>query len=293
MNETQLKCFYYACEHLNFTEAAARVFITQPALSRNIARLEDELGFQLFVRDVRHKCVRLSPAGTVFYEGLRSLKGHFEALVAESKRADRGESGTLKLGIFEDEYIDETLQGAIFEFSERYPDVELILKKVGYEGLVNGLLEDDFDIIFTLELDVQNQAEIVYDDMYYIPVRLAMHKSHPLAERSDLSLFDFRDETFIVFPNEVAGRLNDLLMKTCGAAGFVPNTIVASDLKTQLLWIEIGRGIAGVSGRSYIANSPTIKMMQIADMKDVMYVRAWKRENYNPAIALFNSVMDL
>ncbi len=293
MNETQLKCFYYACEHLNFTEAAARVYITQPALSRNIAKLEDELGFRLFVRDVRNKCVRLSPAGTVFYEGLRSLKGHFEALIAESRRADRGESGTLKLGIFEDEYIDDTLQEAIFKFTERYPDVELILKKVGYKGMVDGLLEDNFDIIFTLEFEVQNRTNIVYDNMYYLPVRLAMRKSHPLADRNDLSLVDFRDETFIIFPDEVAGRLNALFMETCRAAGFVPHTIMAPDLKTQLLWIEVGRGIAGVSARSYVASSPGIKMMPIADMRDVMFVRAWKQENYNPAIALFNSVMDL
>jgi DNA-binding transcriptional LysR family regulator len=292
MNETQFKCFFYACECLNFTEAAIRAHITQPALSRNIARLEDELGFALFIRDSRTRSVRLSSAGSVFYEGLRVLKGQFGDLVAKSEKADRGESGTLSLGILDDELIDESLQKAIYEFGSLYPDVELNMQRAGYQGLVEGLYKKTFDIIFTVVVEVHNRPGIVYDDMYFMETRLAIHRDHPLAFQENLSLADFKDETFIIFPDQVAGRLNERLFEACNKAGFIPNTIIAPDLKTQLLWIEVGRGIAGVSAHGHIANSPLVKMVKLPDMSNLMYVRAWEMENFNPAIALFNSVMD-
>ncbi len=292
MNETQLKCFFYACECLNFTEAASKVFITQSALSRNIAKLEDELELQLFIRDTGNKRVRLTPGGTVFYNGLRTMKEQFKELRCAAKKAESGHSGKLSLGIFEAEYVDESLQKAIQEFSLQYPEVELNLQKTGYKGLASGLQEGTFDIIFTLFVEIENRNGIVYDDLYYLPARLALLKTHPLADQGNLTLIDFKDETFIIFPNEVAGRLNRLFMKTCQDAGFTPKTVMAPDLKTQLLWIEIGRGIAVTSARSYIANSPEIEMIKLAGMDAMMYVRAWNKENYNPTIAIFNNVMD-
>ena len=94
----EFECFIAAAETLNFTTAAQRVHITQPALSRNIASLEEGLGFLLFQRS-KKTGIRITPAGLALYNGLKSLGQQYRQLLEHIQRIKRGEEGKLVLGV--------------------------------------------------------------------------------------------------------------------------------------------------------------------------------------------------
>ena len=289
MNETQIRCFLTASKSLSFTNAASQLFISQPAFSRNIANLEEELGFQLFIRDSKTKRIRLSPAGTVMCKGLLEISREFEDLVHEAEKADRGETGTLSIAFMEGEFVPDVLNNTFDFFQNQYPDVELTMEQRSFKGLIDGLYDTSLDFIYILKIEVENRQGIIFDETLSPATRLAVKKGHPLAGRKNLSTSDFRNETFIILPDHESGRLNKLLHNTCKKAGFEPKTITAPDLKTQLLWVETGKGIAGISELSYINHSPSMDTVEVTDMVPQEFVVAWIKDNYNPVISLFNS----
>ena len=87
MNTTQIKCFLALSETLNFTKAAARLYLSQPALSRQIATLEQELNTLLLIRDSKN--VRLTPAGALLAEELSGLNTALEDLISRTKAMGR------------------------------------------------------------------------------------------------------------------------------------------------------------------------------------------------------------
>ena len=107
MNTMQIRCFLTAALYLNFTDSAAELFISQPALSHNISALEDELGIKLFIRDKKNKNTRLTAAGEIMVEGLKDLQNQFELLLKKAQNTQEGKSGVLRIGLISSNSIDE------------------------------------------------------------------------------------------------------------------------------------------------------------------------------------------
>ena len=91
MNMIQMKYFITAAKCLNFTKAADKLFITQPALSRQIASMEAELNMQLFIRN--NRSVRLTPAAVVLLEGFEKIYNEYNVTVAKALNSFQGLSG--------------------------------------------------------------------------------------------------------------------------------------------------------------------------------------------------------
>ncbi len=99
MTFNQIKYFVTVAECLSFTEAAKCLFITQPALSRQISAMEQELGTKLFVRD--KKRLKLTPGGSVLYNRLLHLLTDYEEAVEEARHANSGYEGNLHIGFLD------------------------------------------------------------------------------------------------------------------------------------------------------------------------------------------------
>ena len=132
-----LRSFVAVAEELHFGRAAARVHIVQPALSRQIRALEEELGVRLFERDRRR--VALTPAGAVFLEEARSLLEQVARAVEAAQRADRGELGSLRIG-YVPAMVSTGLPEMVRRFRERYPDVDVQLQEMTPAMQVESLL---------------------------------------------------------------------------------------------------------------------------------------------------------
>ena len=275
-----------AADCLNFTEAASKLFITQPAFSRKISSLEDELGFPLFYRNNKQKSIRLSPAGAFLYEELRKLKADFNKIISKAEQINRGEEGKLTVGILDGYMIDEKVKEVIDQFSEIHKGVEVELISCEFDELIKRLFSGELDVSITMELEIKNIPNIICEDLYTVDSYMVVPKKYNLDVEKTYSIKDFKDKTFIL--SEDTKGITSLLYDVCRESGFEPKIINAPNFKTKMLWIETGRGIAG-NGKEYASyNSPYVNYVKIKEFKPVKFVAAWNKENYNPAIALFH-----
>ena len=120
MNDVLIACFREATETLNFTTAAQNIHISQPSFSRNIAMLEEELGFKLFWRS-KQNGIRLTPAGAALYNGMFDIEKRFQNLLEKSRRISRGEEGKLVIGILNGICLDSQSFYHIKKFQEKFP----------------------------------------------------------------------------------------------------------------------------------------------------------------------------
>ena len=125
MTFNQIKYFVTVAECLSFTEAAKCLFITQPALSRQISAMEQELGTKLFVRD--KKRLKLTPGGSVLYNRLLHLLTDYEEAVEEARHANSGYEGNLHIGFLDIYDISGLFDDVIREFREAYENIEMSL----------------------------------------------------------------------------------------------------------------------------------------------------------------------
>jgi len=292
MNSMQVLCFLTAARCLNFTQSAAELFISQPAFSHNISSLEREWGFELFTRNYKRKDTNLTPAGAVMYEGLKGLREQYETILLKAQSIHEGKTGTLRIGLFSSDRIDEQTLIIFDRFQEKFPGVELSLQKGSTSELLKWLGNNTVDIAFALKIDVEDKKWLVYKELFCLETVLILSAKHPLAKKDDLSLFDFRHDTFVSISPKESPAVNALLKLECEKAGFTPKVIDAPDVNSQILYLEAGKGVAICNLNNIVAYNSRIQTVRIRELKPIELVLAWNRANENPCIEFFCSVYE-
>ncbi len=292
MNTMQIRCFLAAAGCLNFTQAAAELFISQPALSHNISLLEQEWGVELFARSNKRKDTYLTPAGAAMYEGMKELWEQYENILQKARKIHEGKAGTLKIGLFGSNRMDERILTIFDRFQEAFPEVELSLLRGSNSELMKGVSNNTLDIAFALKIDVEDKKGLAYREVFSLETVLLLTEKHPLSKREDLSLSDFRDDTFINISSKESPAINSLLKIECGKAGFAPKFIEAPDIYSQILYMEAGKGVAICSVNNIAAYNSRIKTKFLRDLKPLETVMVWNRTNNNPCISSFVSVYE-
>lgn len=289
MTLAMLECFIAATETLNFTIAAQNIHITQPAFSRNIAALEEELGFPLFLRS-KQNGLRITPAGLELYNGVKMLGMEFQLILDRAEQINRGERGNLVIGVLNGVCIDSESMSAIQKFQKRYPLVEITVICYSFEKMMKSVENGESDICFALEATLCNREELLYEKVFEVENYLAIPSRLNCSTEKEYSLIDFKDEYFLL--SEDAPEFNELLIQICRKSGFEPKTLMAPDFETKMLWVELGKGVAVNSKEHYIKNSIYVDFVKVREIGNEGYAMAWKKSNYNPAIALFYSMYD-
>ncbi|TCJ31039.1 LysR family transcriptional regulator [Nocardioides jejuensis] len=185
----KLRCFLVVAEELHFSRAAARVFLTQQALSRQIRELEEELGVALFERTTRR--VALTPAGEAFREATAQLLTGLDDAVEAARRTDRAMSGRLRIGFCPGAALELTTP-ILGDFRSAFPDVELDLREFPANDPSAGLATGVSDVAF-IRLP-QGTAAIETEDLFIDPCIAAVSAGHPLADRTTVTVADLLDE---------------------------------------------------------------------------------------------------
>jgi DNA-binding transcriptional LysR family regulator len=191
MELRQLRYAVALSETLHFGRAAQRLYITQSALSQQIARLERELGAVLFERSSHH--VRITPAGDALVERARVLLADVDVLHGEVLDAAAGRSGTLRVGVFCD--VTAELTPLIFNgVTAALPDIRLTVRELTMTDQVSALREGDVDVaILNPPVDT---PELEVDVLFEEPRVAMVASAHPLASAPSGTVADLLDEPF-------------------------------------------------------------------------------------------------
>lgn len=195
MTFNQIKYFVTVAECLSFTEAAKCLFITQPALSRQISAMEQELGTKLFVRD--KKRLKLTPGGSVLYNRLLHLLTDYEEAVEEARHANSGYEGNLHIGFLDIYDISGLFDDVIREFREAYENIEMSLERFSLKELPERLYARDLDLILTYGFSLYDKPDLMTVNIQKFDSCIMLNRNHPLAAPETISLADLKEERFI------------------------------------------------------------------------------------------------
>lgn len=286
MELRHLRYFVMAAQEENFHRAARKLHVVQPALSRQIRLLEEELDVTLFER-LPHG-VRLSDSGKVFLDGALKILASVESLIAEAKRAEKGQVGTLRIGFNEASARSPIVPGSFNAFRRDYPDVELSLTLAKSQAQLAALREDKLDAGFLFDRDVTDS------NLKYLRIRLAerflvLPKAHPLAARRRIKLADLAGEPFILMArsNQTVGF--DRLMAACIAGGLSPRIIQeASDEQTIVHLVSVGMGLSFLISPDEKRLPDEVAVRKVTDLSVKMDLElVWMKSNHSRALALF------
>jgi DNA-binding transcriptional LysR family regulator len=249
MDPRLLRPFVVLAEELHFGRAAARLHITQPALSQQIARLERQLAVRLLERTTHR--VELSPAGRAVLEPARAAVRAADAAAAAARAHAAGEAGELTLGFSPGAHY--VAQAALARLARERPALRVRARQDNTGVLVRLVAAGELEVAlgFCAEPAAGVERAVVQAER----VVLAVGERHPLARRDAVALADLAAETFALVDAQDGAGYNAAVREHCRAAGFEPRTL--ADPHGPLAWETAVRlnGCVGLTTRASSAST--------------------------------------
>jgi len=278
-----LRYFVAAADELNFTRAAERLHLSQPALSKQIRGLEAALRAQLFRRDRRQ--VELTAAGAALLTVARSLLQDWDEGVAIVADAAAAEARVLRAGTLTS--IGRALFPAIVDqFAKRQPGWRIELRSFGWGDATCGLSDHAADAAFVwLPVDAAEiESEVLATERLFV----ALSTRHPLAERAEVGFAEIMSEPVAALPAS-AGPLRDFWLAIDQRAGRAPR--VAAEVSTADEVFEIVSSGAAITllaeGNAAIYARQGIVCIPVSGLKPARLAIAWRRDDKRPAVRDF------
>ncbi|MDK2784881.1 MAG: hypothetical protein PWQ41_1691 [Bacillota bacterium] len=283
MNSLQIKYFLALAKYLNFTKTAKHLFVSQPAISKQIAAMEREMGVKLFERNYRS--VRLTPAGEVMLAAFQRIAEEYEQSLSKARRICKEPRGVLNIGCLEELDL-RFLPKALKAFQNEHPGVHLKIERYGFSALLRLLNVGALDLIITLDVEVKDRPDLERLTICEAPCAIIISRHHPLCGKKDLRPSDLRNERFFVIAPDESPVAKDFVAQVCARYGFAPKEIViAPNIGSMLLSVETGLGVAIVDKLVRIYPRTMYRFLALEEKHVVS--AAWEKNNCNPSLPLF------
>lgn len=277
MNLRDLKYLVALADHKHFGHAAAACFVSQPTLSTQIKKLEDELGVPLVERAPRK--VMLTPAGRDAAERARRIVAEVEQMKEAARRSQDPEAGTVRLGIFPTlgPYL---LPHVVPRIRARFPQLELLLVEEKSDVLLSRLREGKLDAgLLALPLqDDQLHTEFLFEE----PFLLAVPEAHPLASRDSLALGELSNQQLLLL--EDGHCLREQALDVCRISGANEKSeFRATSLETLRQMVAANVGITllpTLAVKPPVARSDNIHLLGFSDSHPSRRIAlVWRRSS--------------
>lgn len=236
----QLRSFLAVAEKLSFRGAAEALFISQPALSKHIAKLEEALDCILFIRE-KNK-VFLTPAGAELYKDLPRL---LEALHQSTSSLREKSEQTIKIG-YTCAAMASFFPTLIRKIRQELPNYEFDFTEAVSNKLIDDVIQQQLDGAFIMSRP--HESSLKRQDIRAESLGLMVPDNHFLARKKVVQLSALAKETLILFPKEMNPMLYDTIIRHCQAAGFIPSKIIeAQSGHAAIGFVAAGAGIAFIA----------------------------------------------
>lgn len=284
MNYNKLRYFYEAGRTLNLTRAAQNLYISQPALSKHIADLEQDLGVQLFVRTNRN--LVLTRGGEVLLEECRRIFDGEEEIYRRVRSAAAREGGSLKLAFMG---IDAAyrIPDLLARLEERWPRINVTTRRLNWDLVYGAVEEGAADLGLKLSSCESYPEHIGRCVLREDHVAAVLPEGHPLAGKGPLRVEQLKDEPFVFLTKEESVIPHDHALRMCREAGFTPN-IVASypNVETVVMMVRAGAGVALLSPFAPLGGLSGVVCVPLTAAPAVSLDLLWRKDNTNPAVEL-------
>jgi DNA-binding transcriptional LysR family regulator len=287
MELRHLRYFVAVGEEQHYGRAASKLRVAQPALSRQIQDLEEEMGFKLFERLPRG--VKLSAAGKLFLEDAQRILRDVNEAAARAERVARGRSGTLRVGFTENASWQGVVPESFRRFREMRPDAELQLQPAGSLEQLKAIRSGRLDAGFVFNMP-KTDPELELLPVAVQHIELAALRRHPLTKLKKVRLRDLTEAPFVWFPRKESPALYDRLMHECFRGGLKSPRIVQEGLDeaTILSLVATGIGVGWVLGTARWRCPKSVVILSVVDLNVRLPLSlAWRRDNTSPLLESF------
>ncbi|MCU0534415.1 MAG: LysR substrate-binding domain-containing protein [Hydrococcus sp. Prado102] len=283
-----LQYFVAVAEELNFGRAAERLNMAQPPLSRQISRLEKELGVELFQRTKRQ--VQLTEAGRVFLEEVRPILLQVEQSVRAAQRAARGEVGRLAVG-FEGSFSYDIIPFSLREYQERFPNVNLIVYEM--TTVEQGQALDDRRIGVGFVVPPLDNESLIFETVLRERLIVALPENHPLTNQQEVSLQALADEPFVTGPRDRGCGLYRQVVAICRQADFEPRIVQeTNEIQMMLGFVAAGLGVSLLPSSTRYFQRPGVVYRELrSPVPEIELAMVWHANSLSPVLQTFLEVV--
>jgi DNA-binding transcriptional LysR family regulator len=274
-----LRYFTVVAEELHVGNAAARLYISQPALSQQIRALEDQVGLPLFVRHPRG--MELTEAGEVLLAEARRLLGESERLDATVEELRRGRASGLRIGL-PPGLAPGLLPDLLAPLREREPDARIEVSELTTPEQVAALHDGSLDL--GLVREPVEDTRLSRRTLLVEVLGVGLPADHPLAGRPGLTLRELAEELFVCFPRPWAPSLHDVLVGELRRQQIEARFQESQHLSTTIGMVAAGSGLT-LATPQWLAGVAGIVWIPLTDVRiEVRTAAAWRPANRSPLL---------
>jgi DNA-binding transcriptional LysR family regulator len=276
----QLEACLAVADELSFGQAAQRLHLSQSALSRQVARLEQDLGVRLFTRTTRQ--VQITSAGRLFLDEVRRLVAHGERAVTAARAGDSGMTDRLSIAFLESAGL-AGLPRLMFELRRRRRSLMIDVRQLPNREIMQALTSEDVDIGFLRDPHLGPEFETwTFATDTFVAL---IPPSIPVPDDDPLELAALADHDCVLLSAAVSHSLYSTTLSACEASGFLPK-VVQECLETFALLCHVAAGVGwSILPSSMTAISiPAVTYRAISSPATSSIVAVWSRDNHDLAL---------
>lgn len=268
---------------MSFSKAAEALFVSQPAVSRQVLLLEQEIGVPLF--DRTNQGITITDAGRDFEHFFRDTQRQYQELLDRVRNGSESIRGTVNIGCAEAWDLSEFYPALSSFIAEKYPNLNLNLTGLNHDRLFPALHHGEVDVVITMESLLRGHQEISSALLTQRGGLLLFSAHHPLAKKEGLALADFKDEPFYVTAPPSMKEASIDILSLCADADFLPTIEYVPSLSAAYMKLQSGRGVLFSNDWIMAKNNPIFTCLPLQLKRNISL--AWLSDNKSPATHLF------
>lgn len=286
MNIDQLESFIQVAENLNFARAAEVLNITQSAVSRQIHSLENELGAKLFHRTSR--TVTLTPTGIIFLVDAKNIVERFKVAKQKIHQHQSSNIQFLRIGC-PDEAIIHILVKILKSCRKQIPELYPFIKVIQHRLILSLFYQGEFDLLFGFEDSIPLKNDVLYKELFQIPLCCIVSNTHTYANRAELAKEELYSENIVVCTSyaipskaaEIQNQISQHIPLEC--------TYNCDNLQVLLALVRADYGCSVLPQMNLI--DPDIREIPLTESELLSYGFFYKKDSSNPLLKKFISIM--
>ena len=290
INETAIRCFLALSKTLSFTETARLMFMTQQSVSKYIAKLEEDIGFKLFIRT--HHYVMLTKAGESYFELFSRFEEEFAAVTEETKQYYSTMFNEIRIGYLEWLEISSEMSVALKNLKKDNPGLGYIGERHPQNRLIELFMERRLDLIITYAEFAPKGSGIKKMKVLETPLVLLVSPDNPKAT-GGATFEEFKSEPFIkaAASHETNSESRARARRQCRELGFTPSEIIISpNIESAYMATEFGQGVLVSTMLSRMSLHSELISYPIGKMEELQCF--WHEDQENPTVEAFASYLE-
>ena len=281
-----LRYFIAVAECRGFVRAATQLHVAQPALSRQVRDLEEELGITLLERSRRG--VTLTFPGECFLQDARRIFDQLDQAQWRARKAQSGYAGALSIGMVESFTWHEAITKALRKFQRQCPDVVLNVALMSSPEQLAAIRDGRLNAGFLFHRPPEDET---FDGIEVLKTKamLAVPQHSPFATRPPRRLAELRDQDFVFIQRAQNPPYYDKVIHACHNAGLIPKIAQSgTNDSSNLSLVAAGMGLTIVPAVTKSRKPKNVVLVPVADLNVITVMElVWRRDNGLPALKNF------